>query len=94
MFRNAILFFAFAASPAAASHYVAEPAAAPAQPKLIVRGTMWKCGEAGCTAGKSNSRPAIVCSTLAREIGPLRSFSAAGVALSAQDLEKCNASAS
>ncbi len=83
-----------AAAPALASHYQAEPAARPAQTKLVVRDTLWQCGDGGCaSASKSNSRPAIVCAVLAKEVGALRSFTAGGRALSAEQLEKCNARA-
>ena len=87
----AFVALAAAAAPAAASQYRAEPAAKPPQAKLVVRDTLWQCGDDGCAStSKSNSRPAIVCAVLAKEVGALRSFSAAGRALSAEELEKCN----
>lgn len=89
-----MLGFALFATPAAAAPYfAAEPAAKPAQAKLVLRDTLWKCGDASCTAGRSSSRPAVVCAVLAREVGSLRSFSVEGVALSPAELEKCNARA-
>lgn len=95
MFRAAAFAaLAFVSVPAAASaQYFAEPVAAPAAERLVVNGTIWKCGDAGCAAGKSNSRPATVCTALARKVGTLKSFSFGGQALSAADLEKCNARA-
>ena len=89
-----LLGVALAASPAsAAPHFQAEPAAKLAAARLVLRDTVWKCGEAGCVAGKSNSRPAVVCAVLARQVGNLRSFSIGGEAMSPAELEKCNARA-
>ncbi|HZG09383.1 MAG TPA: hypothetical protein VEZ70_10440 [Allosphingosinicella sp.] len=78
---------------AAAPHYVAQPAAQAASDTLVVRGLVWKCGPAGCTAGKSNSRPATDCAALARQVGSLIRFVAGGRELPAEALEKCNARA-
>ena len=80
---------AFAAVP----HYKAEAAAPPAAGKLIVRETVWKCGPTGCVAAQGNSRPAVECGALVRQVGTLRSFTAAGRAFDAEELEKCNARA-
>jgi hypothetical protein len=94
MFRLTALALALAASPAlASSHYQAEPAAKPVNARIVVKGTLWKCSDTGCTAAKDNSRPAVVCSALVKEVGALRSFSVAGQPLAAADLEKCNARA-
>ena len=94
MIRIAILGLALAGSPALANpHYLAEPAVKPATSKLVLRDTVWKCGDAGCAGSKSSSRPATVCAVLVRQVGSLRSFSANGEALSPQELEKCNARA-
>jgi hypothetical protein len=84
-----------AAAPASANgiHYRAQPATPPAAERVVVRDLMWKCGLAGCVAGKGSSHPAIECAALVRQVGPLRSFSAAGQALDAPALEKCNARA-
>ncbi len=89
------LMFGAAAGPAVAAspHFRAEPATPPAAERLVVRDIVWKCGANGCVAGKSNSRPAIECAALVREVGPLRSFSVAGQTLDAPSLEKCNARA-
>ncbi|HEX8533266.1 MAG TPA: hypothetical protein VF662_03800 [Allosphingosinicella sp.] len=94
MLRTAILSLTLLASPAfAQSHYRAEPAAKPAVTKIVLRDTIWSCGDSGCSAGKSGSRPAIVCEVLAREVGALRSFSVAGQPIAPEQLEKCNARA-
>ena len=93
MLRPAILALALVATPALASHYHAQPAAKPEAARLILRDTIWSCGDNGCAAGKSNSRPAIVCEVLVKEVGALRSFSVDGRPLTPQELEKCNARA-
>ena len=94
MFRAAVLASILLAAPGvAAAHYQAEPVAKPAESKFVLRDTIWTGGEAGCAAGKSNSRPAIVCAVLAGKVGALRSFSAGGEPLDAAQLEKCNARA-
>lgn len=91
MFRLAVLALAFAATPAtASSHYQAQPSARPAADRVVAKNTLWRCSDAGCSAMKSNSRPAVVCAALVKEIGTLRSFSVAGQPLPAVELEKCN----
>ncbi len=65
----------------------------PSEGRLVLRDTFWRCGEAGCGAAESSSRPAIVCAVLAREVGALRSFTVQGRALAAEELDKCNARA-
>ena len=90
-----ILAVGAAAGPAlaAGSYYQAQLATPPAAQRLVVREVVWNCGPAGCTAGKSNSLARTDCAALAREAGPVRSFTVAGRALGAAELEKCNAHA-
>jgi hypothetical protein len=71
-------------------HYRPSPAAAPAAARLIVRDVVWRCGSAGCVAPRSGSRPAIVCASVARSLGTLRSFSAGSEGFDADALENCN----
>ncbi len=91
----ALIFFGGGAAPGLASpaQYRAEPAAAPASERVVVRDLVWKCGPAGCVTVQRGSRPAVDCSALAREIGTLRSFAVAGEPLAPEALEKCNARA-
>ena len=94
MFKAAILALAFVATPAlSAPHYHAQPVVSPTATKIVLRDTMWKCSDAGCIGTRSSSRPAIVCAVLVRAVGTLRSFSEEGRAMSADELEKCNARA-
>ena len=91
MFKAAFLALAFVATPAfSASHYHAQPVVSPGATKIVLRDTLWKCGEAGCAGTKSSSRPAIVCALLVRTVGRLSSFAEEGRAMSADQLEKCN----
>jgi hypothetical protein len=73
--------------------YRAELAQPAAQARMAASGVVWSCTGNACTAPRSNSRPAIVCARLAREAGVLTSFAVAGTAMSATDLERCNAAA-
>ena len=94
MIRTAILASALLAAPAiAAPQFAAQPNTAPAATKFVVKDTLWSCVQAGCAAQSSNSRPAVVCAALAKEVGPLASFSVKGEVLSADELGKCNARA-
>jgi hypothetical protein len=91
----ALLWLGVSATPvqAGAAHYRAELATPQARATLVVRDLVWNCGAAACVAPKSNSRPAIDCSALVRQVGELRSFIVEGRALSPAELEKCNARA-
>ena len=99
MVRNAAaalaLSLALLAAPAAAApHYAAEPTAAVAEARLALRDTLWNCGGSGCAGPRASaSRPGIVCSVLAGEVGELRSFAVKGQPLGEAELRKCNARA-
>lgn len=91
MFRHAVLAFAFLSAPALASdYYRAEPAAPAAQERFVARDNIWRCGAGACTSDRTPSRPTIVCATLVREVGALHSFTVAGRAFAADELENCN----
>jgi hypothetical protein len=78
---------------AAPAQYRAELAAPPSTDRLVVRDTVWHCGGGRCDATNGTSRPAILCAALAREAGTVRSFAVEGQAITAPELEKCNARA-
>ncbi len=61
--------------------------------KQIVRGMIFNCNGATCAAGEGTSRPAIVCASVARELGPVTSFRAGDATLDGEALAKCNAKA-
>ena len=83
------------AAPALASGpFRAEPVAPPSQERFVARDSIWRCAGTVCVStNRTSTRPAIVCSTLARQVGALRSFSAEGRSFSAEELEACNARA-
>ncbi len=96
MIRTALLLSSLllaAPAVAGAPHFQAEPLAKPAEARLVLRDTLWNCGDTACGAAASASRPAIVCAVLAREVGALRSFTVKGEALSAAELDRCNSRA-
>jgi hypothetical protein len=91
MFRAALIPLAFLAAPAfAAGHFDAQPLVRPAHERFVAGDNAWRCGEAGCTSARSSTRPALVCASLAREAGALRSFSVQGRAFSDEQLAACN----
>jgi len=91
MIRAVIFASALFAAPAvAAPAFQAQPEAAPAATKFVVRDTIWNCGDAGCSANASSSRVAVVCALLAKEVGALRSFTVRGEAMAPEALAKCN----
>ena len=94
MLRPALVLsaLALAAVPAAASNYSARPIA-PASGRFITRDIVWNCGPAACQGATEESRPLVLCQSLAKRTGRLDSFVVDGRELSAADLDRCNASA-
>ena len=81
-------------SPAAAAegaYYRAELTAPATTGHTLAGGLVWKCADTACAAPKGTSRPAIVCARLAKEVGPVSTFTAGGKALEAEDIARCNA---
>jgi carboxylesterase type B len=95
MTRFAPIFAAAAliAAPAMAGSYSAKPLAAPAATKIIGKDISWSCAAGSCQGSTDASRPLVLCQDLAKRAGRLESFVADGRALSADQLDKCNASA-
>ena len=94
MFRS-ILFIsaaALAAAPASAATYAAKPVV-PATGRFIARDITWICGPAACQGATEESRPAVLCQSLAKRAGPIESFNVDGRAFGAAELDKCNAAA-
>jgi hypothetical protein len=94
MLRASLAFCALAltATSAAASSYSANPAVA-ASGRFITRDIVWNCGPAACQGATDESRPLVLCQSLAKHAGRLDSFIVDGRALSAAELDRCNASA-
>ena len=81
-----------AATPAAASTYSAK-LAAPTTERIIARDIVWNCGGNACEGATDESRPAVLCQSLARRAGKIDSFLANGRAFTRAELDTCNASA-
>jgi hypothetical protein len=78
------------ASPAAAASYTAT-LAVPATERIIARDITWQCGADACQGSTLESRPLVLCESLAGRAGKVDSFLADGRAFSAAELAKCNA---
>lgn len=94
MFRTVMMASAvlLSAAPAAAATYSAKPAV-PTSERFIARDITWTCGPAACQGATAQSRPAVLCESLAKHAGRIESFAVDGRAFSAADLEKCNTAA-
>ena len=77
------------AAPAAASSYSAQ-LASPATSKIIARDIVWNCGPAACQGSTNDSRPVVLCQSLAKRAGRVDSFTVDGRALSPSGLAECN----
>ncbi|HET7709638.1 MAG TPA: hypothetical protein VFK50_08930 [Sphingomicrobium sp.] len=87
---SALVATALAAAPALATSYSAKPIAQPGQ-KVVARDVIWACGPAACQGSTHDSRPAIVCQSLAKKVGRLENFVADGRAFASAELDRCNA---
>jgi len=91
MLRPALLSLVFLSTPAFATGYFdAQPVTRPSHERFVARDNAWRCGDTGCSSARTATRPALVCSSLVRAVGPLRSFSVDGRAFDAAALEACN----
>ena len=80
------------AAPAAAANYSAT-LAHPITARFITRDISWNCGPSACQAATDESRPLVLCESVARRAGQVETFLVDGSPLSAADLQRCNASA-
>jgi len=83
---------ALAVSPAIAATYSAK-LAVPTSERFIARDITWNCGPDACQGATNESRPVVLCQSLAKRGGRVDSFLVDGRALAAAELDKCNASA-
>lgn len=86
----AIAAAALAAAPAAAATYSAQ-LSAPATQRIIARDITWNCGPAACQGASEDSRPAVLCQSLAKRAGRVESFIVNGQAFAPAELDRCNA---
>jgi hypothetical protein len=80
------------AAPAAAASYSAK-LAAPTNQRIIARDISWQCGTDACQGSTAESRPVVLCESLAKRAGKVDSFLVDGRAFSQAELAQCNASA-
>src|SRR4051794_36025628 len=94
MFRPILSLFALAAiaSPAAAASYSAK-LSAPASGRFIARDIVWACGADACQGATAESRPPVLCQSLARRAGKVESFLVDGRAFTAEEIARCNTAA-
>jgi hypothetical protein len=93
MLRPALVLSALiAAVPAGAATYSAK-LASPASGRIIARDIVWNCGPEACQGATEESRPVVLCQSLAKRAGRVDSFVVDGRSVSSADLERCNASA-
>ena len=91
MSRFLILLAATAmAAPAAAGTYTARTAAPVSDGKIIARDIVWNCAAGACKGSTLESRPQVLCQSLAKRAGRLSSFAVDGRAFASGDLDKCN----
>jgi hypothetical protein len=77
---------------AAASSYSAKPAV-PANGRFIARDIVWNCGEAACQGATDESRPVVLCQSLAKHAGRIDTFLVDGRAFTPAELAQCNTAA-
>jgi len=77
------------AAPAVAATYSARPAT-PTSQRIIARDIVWNCGPDACLGSTEESRPVVLCQSLAKRAGRVESFAVDGTPFSAEDLARCN----
>lgn len=85
-----LTFWSTAAAAAGGAYYRAELASPAPEARFVARDVVWACKGTSCIASQGNSRPLIMCSSLAKVAGPVASFVAGGKALEAAELARCN----
>lgn len=80
------------AAPVAASNYSAI-LSQPSGGQFIARDISWTCSVSGCRGATDESRPLVLCESLAKRAGRVESFFVDGRALPPAELGQCNASA-
>jgi|ERR1051325_4664818 hypothetical protein len=91
-FALALSAIALTAAPAAASNFTAKPMT-PANGRFIARDIVWNCGAAACQGATEESRPVVLCQSLAKQAGRIDSFLVDGRAFTPAELAQCNTAA-
>ena len=88
----ALSVIASTTAPAVAANYSAK-LSVPTSERFIARDIVWSCGPAACRGATDESRPTVLCQSLAKRAGRVDSFLVDGRAFSQAELDRCNASA-
>ena len=94
MSRSIALLAALAISaPASAATYSGTPASPASDSKLVGRDIVWTLAGGSYQGKTDESRPLVLCQSLAKRTGRLAGFTVNGRAFAEGDLAKCNAAA-
>jgi len=80
------------AAPAVAASYSAKPAT-PLSERFVARDITWACGPDACQGVTAESRPVVLCQSLAKRAGRIEAFLVDGRAMGPDELAKCNTAA-
>lgn len=94
MFRPlfALAALTLTTAPAFGATYSAKTAV-PTSERFITRDIVWTCGPAACLGSTEESRPVVLCQSLAKRAGRIDAFVVNGREFGTAELERCNASA-
>ena len=91
MARMLVLLAALAAAaPAAAATYAGKPATPASEAKFVGRDIVWSLAGDTYRGSTEESRPQVLCQSLAKRAGRLESFTVNGRAFADAELAKCN----
>ena len=79
------------AAPAAAATYSGKPVAPGTEAKFVSRDIIWNLAGGTYRGSTNESRPLVLCQSLAKRAGRLESFTVDGSDFAEADLAKCNA---
>ncbi len=82
-----------AATPAAAATYAGKPATPASEAKFVGRDIVWTLAGGTYRGSTDESRPQVLCQSLAKRAGRLESFTVNGRAFADAELAKCNGNA-
>ena len=81
------------AAPASAATYAGKPATAATADKFVARDIVWNNAGGTYQGRTTESRPLVLCQSLAKRVGRLESFTVNGQAIAEAELAKCNTAA-
>ena len=81
------------AAPATAATYAGKPSAPAGEAKFVARDIIWTLAGGTYQGRTDESRPLVLCQSLAKRAGRLESFAVNGQAFEEAELAKCNSAA-